>query len=107
MFISRNCSQSELLLSNFSHVKIVLVKFSYDRKAHFMEQSFNAESTHYQVNNDSQHEDESYHRGHPIRIDIKHENDSATYDKQSSAPDKDIMKSFSSGFHLLSLTLQK
>jgi hypothetical protein len=68
-----------------------------------MKQSINAKPTHHQVNNNSKNEDESYHSRNPIRIDIKHENNSTTYDKQSSAPDKDIMKSFSTSFHLLSL----
>ena len=71
-----------------------------------MKQSFNAKPTHYQVNNDRTNEDESHRSRNPVRIDIKHENDRASYDKQSPGPDKDITKSFSSSFHLFSLTFQ-
>jgi hypothetical protein len=76
-------------------------------KEYFMRQSSEAKPTPHKVNNDSENEDASHPSGNPIRIDIMQENDSATYDKQSSGPHKDITKSFSFSFHLLSLTFQK
>jgi hypothetical protein len=80
--------------------------YTLNQRKYLMLQSFNAKPAHYQVNNESKNVDEPYNSGNPIRTDINQENDSATCDKQSSAPDKDITKSLSSCFHLLSFAFQ-
>jgi hypothetical protein len=55
--------------------------FSYISKKDFIEKSCTAKPSGHQVNNDSANEDESEGSRNPIRIDIKHENDSTSYDK--------------------------
>lgn len=68
-------------MSSLKKNYLSLVMFSYICKEDFIEKSCIAKPSGYQVNNDSANEDESESSRNPVRIDIKHENDSATDDK--------------------------